>query len=216
MKYPLNRLLITATLVVAVFLLVAAPATATESDDVRTVEILGTNYSDKAFEVLDLVNAERAATGLNPLTMDQNLVDFALQRCAEITVDFSHERPNQQPLHLVFGNMMMAENIAYGYQNAADVMVGWIESPTHYRNIVRPEFIAIGIGCLEYDGTYYWVQIFGDHLTDPATPQETAPFAATVQIGADDAVRRDALIDKIAGMLAIIPVWFERFLNLFR
>ena len=49
------------------------------------------NY-DFAFQVLDLVNEERAAAGVDPLTMDPQLLNAAMNvRAVECSVLFSHE-----------------------------------------------------------------------------------------------------------------------------
>ena len=48
----------------------------------------------QAYEVLDLVNAERAKEGLSPLAMDRGLLEAAMQRAVEISYYFSHERPD--------------------------------------------------------------------------------------------------------------------------
>ena len=51
------------------------------------------NYS-YASQVLTLVNKERSAYGLKPVTMTEALTDGAMIRAAETTVSFSHTRPN--------------------------------------------------------------------------------------------------------------------------
>ena len=58
----------------------------------------------------------------------------------------------------------VGENIAAGYDSVADVMAGWIDSPGHYQNLVRPSFSHVGFGKAE-QGTsaygVYWAQNFG-------------------------------------------------------
>ena len=58
--------------------------------DHYTVNVDGTLYYTKAFELLDYLNEERIAQGRGPLTMDQTLMDAAMQRAVECAVNFSH------------------------------------------------------------------------------------------------------------------------------
>ncbi len=40
----------------------------------------------------------------------------------------------------------VGENIACGQRSAAEVVRGWMNSPGHRANILRPEFTRIGVG----------------------------------------------------------------------
>ena len=54
-----------------------------------------------------------------------------------------------------------AENIAYGYRDAAAVMKGWMNSAGHRRNILNCSLKAIGVGLAYRGSTPYWTQDFG-------------------------------------------------------
>jgi uncharacterized protein YkwD len=55
------------------------------------------------------------------------------------------------------------ENIALGAKTPTDVTAAWLNSPTHYGNIVNKEYKEIGIGySTKEDGTVIWVQLFID------------------------------------------------------
>ena len=49
-----------------------------------------------------------------------------------------------------------AENVAWGYRDAAAVMAGWLKSPGHCRNIMKSDVTELGLG-LEDN---YWTQVF--------------------------------------------------------
>jgi uncharacterized protein YkwD len=53
-----------------------------------------------------------------------------------------------------------AENIAKGYQDAKEVVQGWMDSPGHRQSLLNPNYTWIGIG-LAGDT---WVQVFGGTL----------------------------------------------------
>ena len=57
----------------------------------------------------------------------------------------------------------VGENIAAGYTTAADVVLGWMESDGHCRNIMNPAFTEIGVGYYyDSDSRYrhWWTQNF--------------------------------------------------------
>lgn len=115
----------------------------------------------QAYEVLDLVNAERAKEGLSPLAMDRGLLEAAMQRAVEISYYFSHERPDGTDCWTAFpeGKETVGENIAMMQPGPDWVMNSWMNSSGHRANILDPDFTTIGIGCV-YVGEAgpYWVQ----------------------------------------------------------
>ncbi len=120
-----------------------------------------------AKSVLDMLNAERKKANLNELTMDNgNMMNAAKIRAKEITIHWAHERPDKDSWDTVFNEEgvkynMRGENLADGYQTAESVFKGWMNSEGHRRNIMEPRFTHISIACLEYEGHFYWVQLFG-------------------------------------------------------
>lgn len=121
--------------------------------------ISGKQHYDMAFQVLDLVNSERAKEGLSALIMDVELLDIAMLRAAEGSVLFSHTRPDSS-ICFSAGSRITAENIAVGQSTAAAVMDGWMNSEGHRANILDENSKYIGIGCFEINGTYVWAQNF--------------------------------------------------------
>ena len=123
-----------------------------------------------AAEVIDLINGERAAAGLQPLIEDPFLTEAARVRCGEITYDFSHVRPDGLSCFTVLrqagANYTRAgENIAIGHTSPAQVVKAWMDSPGHRANIMDPNFMKIGVAALaagEYYGGYAWAQFFTD------------------------------------------------------
>lgn len=56
---------------------------------------------------------------------------------------------------------MSGENIAAGQITPEMVVNGWMNSEGHKRNILDSSFKSIGIGCVNVNGLYCWVQCFG-------------------------------------------------------
>ena len=71
----------------------------------------GIRRYDYAYQVLDLVNQERAKKNRNPVTMDKNLLECAMTRAEELTVCASHTRPNGS---ICFSAFPYFENPSYG------------------------------------------------------------------------------------------------------
>ena len=131
----------------------------------------GVQREDMAWEVLDIVNRERAANGLSPLTMDKGLMQTAQLRATEISDVFSHTRPDGTDCFTAFpdGQNAKGENIAMGQMSASHVMECWMNSPGHRANILNSRYNSIGIACYYVPGSgyqYHWVQCFGDRVNE--------------------------------------------------
>ena len=123
------------------------------------------DYADYAVNVLDLVNENRAAYGLAPLTLASDLCDDADVRAQEIVSLFSHTRPDGSSCFTVISGSYrrVAENIAAGSATPEAVVEQWMNSPGHRANILDPELKELGVGyCHAPNSTYehYWVQLF--------------------------------------------------------
>lgn len=147
-----------------------------------TENTTGTCEYDKAYEVLERVNEERVAAGKGKLTMDKDLLEAAMLRAAELTVEFNHIRPSGETCFTAC-DKMYAENIAMGQTSADDVMNSWMASGGHKTNILNDSYKSVGIGCFYKDGVRYWVQCFGyekaTSVTQPANAKRTYKVALT-------------------------------------
>jgi stress response protein SCP2 len=123
-------------------------------------------------EVVAATNAERAAHGLRPLTVDAQLGRAAQQHSDDMVRRgfFAHESPDgaqvwDRARAAGFAYRKVAENIAAGQRSAAEVVDGWMHSPGHRANILDGELTRIGVG-QALGGSYgvYWTQVFGTPL----------------------------------------------------
>ncbi|MGY4927305.1 CAP domain-containing protein [Streptomyces sp. 900105755] len=120
-------------------------------------------------EVADLTNRERTRAGLRPLAADPQLAAAAQAYSTDMaTRDFySHTSPEgTQPWDRAAAagsrRRTIGENIACSQRSAAEVVEGWMNSPGHRANILKPDFTHIGVGFAGGGraGTY-WTQLFG-------------------------------------------------------
>ena len=117
--------------------------------------------------------SKKTLSGLGKLTYDYELEKIAMQRAAEISVLFSHTRPNGELCFSLFPDSYnsMGENIAMGtsfIMGVDDTLEMWKETNEgyagqgHRRNMLSEGFTCIGIACFEVEGNKYWVQEFGN------------------------------------------------------
>ncbi|MEZ3422510.1 MAG: fibronectin type III domain-containing protein [Lachnospiraceae bacterium] len=141
-----------------------------------SVTVDGTENYDFANDVLALVNQTRAEKGVAPLKFDESLLETAMQRAAELSLYYSHTRPDGSDCFTASSHAATrrSENIAIGYNTPDKVMNGWINSPGHYANIMDAEVTSIGIGCfINSEGIYNWVQFFDNGTaTEPSVSGE--------------------------------------------
>ncbi|NMA24173.1 MAG: SafA/ExsA family spore coat assembly protein [Clostridiales bacterium] len=119
-------------------------------------------------QVIDLVNKQRAARGLQQLKANWELCRVARFKSQDM-IDkkyFSHQSPTygspftmMQSFGIRFSNG--GENIAYGQRTPQEVMNSWMNSPGHRANILSATYNQIGCGVAKSsNGTYYWTQMF--------------------------------------------------------
>ncbi len=179
-------LILVMVLVVSTLVLVPSASAATTNKN-QNLSIKAQCCYDDAFEVLRQVNALRKAKGLKELKMNKVFLDNAMQRAAELALDFGHTRPDGSDCFTVNAkDDIRAENIGYAYKNPTDVVNGWKSSSAHNANMMRSDFTSIGIGAVIHNGVRYWVQEFGTLNTDIIT---TAPADAekafSISLGAN-------------------------------
>jgi len=116
-------------------------------------------------QVAALVNEQRAANGLAPLTLSEELSNVARTKSQDMHDNnyFSHTSPTYgSPFDMLksFGISYRAagENIAMGYSTPEAVVNAWMNSAGHRANILSASYTQIGVGYVA-DGNY-WTQEF--------------------------------------------------------
>ena len=122
-----------------------------------------------AQQIVDLVNRERAAAGVGPVSLHPALTSAAQAHSnyqASVNT-MTHSSANgasggQRMAAAGYAWRAWAENIAAGQQDAASAMAAWMGSTEgHRENILNPRYTDMGVG-LAYsaNGTPYWTQDF--------------------------------------------------------
>lgn len=166
MKRPATRF--AAGLCAALLLAPGAPAGAEAfraGYETRAAAYGGEIAAQYAEEVLALVNEERRQRGRSPLKLSWTLMDAAAVRAEELTVSFSHTRPNGESCTSMIedGAYTVGENIAAGYATPEETVAQWMESPGHRANILNEDYTELGVGYFYREDSeyrHYWVQLF--------------------------------------------------------
>lgn len=127
--------------------------------------------SDRASQVIALVNEERAKAGCGPLTEDPQLRASAQGHSDDMAARdfFDHTNPDgADPGRRItaagYRWSTYGENIAKGQQTASSVMTSWMNSEGHRANILNCSFKNIGVGIHDGTGGPWWTQNFGAKL----------------------------------------------------
>ena len=127
---------------------------------VNTVSISGEELFDDAFSIFDMINRERLSESRSKLVMDKELMNYAMLRCKELAIKFSHNRPNGKSFYSAF-DRAYGEDIFTGSTSYEYVMEQWLQSSDSRQDILTDYYKSVGVGAVEVDGSYYWVLIFG-------------------------------------------------------
>lgn len=128
-----------------------------------------------ARQVLEETNKVRAKHGCAPLVMHPTMQKAAMARAKELSVKFSHTRPNGTSGITIGQEYNVAgiftENIAMGQGSPKEVVSDWESSSGHLIAMLKPEAKTLGIGFYrDNDGVAYWCQLFaGDGIDRTAT-----------------------------------------------
>ncbi len=131
-------------------------------------------------KLIELTNLERENKNLKPLKTDQNLNNIAYQKAKDILDReyFAHISPTGEGAadlaeRYGYEYLLIGENLAKGiFADNQEIIEGWMNSPPHRENILKPGYEEIGIAIRkgDYQGDKVWVgvQIF-------ATPTSSCP-----------------------------------------
>lgn len=154
------------------------------------------NYS-QAFSMLSEINKERANKGVAAVSMTADLLDAAMVRAFEISLLFSHTRPNGEKFHTIIHHPgSVGENIASGGTSATAAMTAIKRNGSNEVDITNKSFKTVGVGCAQINGVYYWVQLFSSNSAAEVgtTNVGSAPTNKTVGTAIDLPLGTNAIV----------------------
>jgi len=150
-------------------------------------------------KLLEKTNQERTNQGLPPLHYNDKLAAAACNKGQDMfTYNYwAHYRPGDgtAPWHFIkqsgYQYEYAGENLAQGFLFSDAVVQGWMNSPTHRANIMRPEYDDVGFcvtnGVLQNEETTLVVQLFGKPVLSQVQAQ-AIPIAEAAEIPENPAV----------------------------
>ena len=119
-------------------------------------------------EVVTMTNQQRHANGCRLLAVSRDLTVASVRQSLYMarTGLFTHVWRDGSTFvtraHAAGYRQPSGENIAWGYQSAADVMAAWMASPHHRENILNCGAHSIGTGvAYAANGIPYYTEVFG-------------------------------------------------------
>ncbi|MDD4304752.1 MAG: CAP domain-containing protein [Patescibacteria group bacterium] len=125
-------------------------------------------------KVIVYVNEIRAELGLMSLRANEKLMQSAMWKAEDMAVKgyFAHVNPENIKLldwlkksnyNFHFGG----ENLAMGFSTAEEAISAWKQSPSHYNNIIDPDFSETGVGISVGNYNNYETTFIAQHFASP-------------------------------------------------
>ena len=151
---------------------IAGPAPATNGPDKLATSASEYCTDSQETKFLSLINSYRASKGLSKLALSRTLGAAAEHHSKDMARYnyFSHTLrggiawSTNITNHGYRSSATMGENIAAGHSSAEDTFQQWKNSPGHNKNMLNPNFRAIGIGRASKSTSrygWYWTTTFG-------------------------------------------------------
>ena len=119
-------------------------------------------------EINRLINVQRVSRGCSALVVNAQLTAAARTHSAWMAQSGQFSHTGRGGSSFVTRSKAAgfakpsAENIAWGYRSAAQVVDGWMKSPGHRTNILNCKSTTVGLGAvISTNGTPYYTQDFG-------------------------------------------------------
>ena len=140
--------------------------------------------------LLDDTNAQRLGDNESALRINSKLNVAAQNKANDMAARdyWSHNTPDgQTPWTFItaagYNYSIAGENLAYGFDTAADTITGWMNSPEHRANVLNGSYRDVGFGIInisDYQGTgpeTLVVAMYGTAVSAPVA--STTPKVAT-------------------------------------
>lgn len=167
MHVPMNKKIV--TLFALLFTITILTSCSSDNDNLDANEnavALSKNYSHSSeeLELLDLVNAHRVSKGLNALQIIEHIsYEGSLHNDYMIaTNSVNHDGFETRKINLqqVLGASRVGENVAYGFSTSQATVNAWINSDSHYANLMGA-YTHFGVSIkMDTNGKKYYTNMY--------------------------------------------------------
>ncbi|KKS85900.1 MAG: hypothetical protein UV59_C0004G0048 [Candidatus Gottesmanbacteria bacterium GW2011_GWA1_43_11] len=180
-------------------------------------DILGFATNIQIDQLLELTNKKRSEAGTPPLKLNSALSQAAAGKAADMFGKdyWAHVAPDgTTPWNFITGAgyvyTVAGENLAKNFSDSTGVVEGWMNSPTHRENLLRPQYEDIGFavvnGRLNGEETTLVVQMFGKPTTSAVVAQ-SVPQQPVAEVQATVEETQPAVSPTpFASPIALVPV----------
>lgn len=120
--------------------------------------VLGLSTYYDLNKVATLINEERVKYGLAPLKTNAKLANAALAKGENMLLEgyWAHNSESgRQPWDFIdqtgYQYSIAGENLARDFSSEEDMLIAWMNSPTHRANILNPRYQELGLATVEGD-----------------------------------------------------------------
>ncbi|MBQ8189092.1 MAG: DUF4214 domain-containing protein [Lachnospiraceae bacterium] len=135
--------------------------------EMLSLNISGTVSYDKAYELLNLINAERRKNGYSELQMDQCMMNAAIRRAGECAIVESSTRPNGLAYYTAC-ERIQAETLSSDTSSATNALQDMMSSTSDKKAILNPSYNAVGIGVFYNNGRWNWAVCYSNTFENAA------------------------------------------------
>lgn len=162
---------------------VQAIETETEPEETELVPISleGTFKYEDAWELFELINAERAKYELEPLKMDKELLDSAMTRAVEAQLYLSYTRPDGTAGTSI-STKSSRELLCGGGESASIPVTEWMKESLSRNYILSESYTVVGIGCFTQGTVNYWTLLVGDGEYEEATDKKNTSVTKAIDM----------------------------------
>lgn len=129
---------------------------AATSQSTYNVHVSGTVYLSEAEKFLELVNAERAKKGVEPMKLDNEMMRCAIDRAAQASIVYNHILPNDKQARSKYPNIM-TENISLKTKYSAETFFNsWMNSPAHKDALLTGNQDLLGFAVFKPEGSNWY------------------------------------------------------------
>ncbi|MFZ5559434.1 MAG: CAP domain-containing protein [Patescibacteria group bacterium] len=178
-------------------------------------------------KLVELVNQERTAAGLEPLKINERLVQAAQQKAQDMVSHsyFAHTSPSGiTPWYwfdkVGYDYIAAGENLAKDFTESTYLHQAWMNSPSHKNNILNKNYQEIGIAVVEGEingkNTVLAVQMFGKLATKKIEKPEVkqpAPSQVAVSPQEQEVVSPSVESQKTGSLKTTLPDTFLNTIN---
>lgn len=128
------------------------------------VDVSNLEQTDREIELLQVINEYRTSINLNELTFNKTAYYYAMAHNEEMIIEAEMSHSNfyerEAGIKANAGAKVVAENVAYNFSSAKNVLRAWINSPSH-RETLEGNYTHTAIAIkIDANGKAYFTNMF--------------------------------------------------------